>query len=91
MIASATSQTFSTFASRMAEGSAVRTQKFLLLFTKEQQQFNIKITVGLVCDYQVLTNKLYAPLYRFYDVYFPDESYFNCDPLPVVWMELFEP
>lgn len=44
--------------------------------------------MGLSLDHDVRTEKI--TLYNYKGVFFPEESYYNCDPLPLEWLELFE-
>jgi hypothetical protein len=30
-------------------------------------------------------------LFKYNNVYFPDENYYNCNPFPPEWMEMFDP
>lgn len=46
------------------------------------------MTVGLKEDMMIKTEKIM--LYRFNDVFFPENSYYNSDPLPIEWIEVFE-
>ena len=50
--------------------------------------FFISSTVGLKRDRDIKTEKIY--LYKFNKVYFPESTYYNSDPLPIEWLELFE-
>ena len=46
------------------------------------------MTIGLKEDLKIKTENIM--LYRFNDVFFPDNSYYNSDPLPVEWIEVFQ-
>ena len=50
---------------------------------------SIKINAGLVWDAKYNTENL--NLYKFNNIYFPDESFYNSDPFPNEWMEMFDP
>lgn len=39
-------------------------------------------------DQEIKTEKI--TLYQYGNVYFPDNDYYNSDPLPIEWLELFE-
>jgi hypothetical protein len=42
----------------------------------------------LVCDGKFDTSNL--NLYKYNGVYFPDDTYYNVNPFPDVWMEIFD-
>ena len=44
---------------------------------------------GLVCDGQYNTENL--NLYKYNGIYFPDENFYNSDPFPNEWMEMYDP
>lgn len=46
------------------------------------------MTVGLKKDQEIKTEKIV--LYKYGKVYFPNNEYYNSDPLPIEWLELFE-
>lgn len=50
--------------------------------------FQMQMTVGIKEDLKIKTENIM--LYRFNDVFFPDNSYYNSDPLPVEWIEVFQ-
>ncbi|KAM3136909.1 hypothetical protein pb186bvf_010994 [Paramecium bursaria] len=60
-----------------------------LLFFANGQYCTLNFQVGLVCDGQYNTGKL--NLYKHNNVYFPDDNYYNCNPFPPEWMEMFDP
>ncbi len=41
------------------------------------------------CDGAYDTGKL--NLFKYNNIYFPDENYYNCNPFPPEWMEMFDP
>jgi len=43
----------------------------------------------LVWDAKYNTENL--NLYKYNNIYFPDESFYNTDPFPNEWMEMFDP
>ncbi len=45
-------------------------------------------TAGLKKDKEIKTEKIF--LYHYNKVYFPENTYYNSDPLPIEWLELFE-
>ena len=49
---------------------------------------NLKLTIGLVNDGIKNTERI--NLYKYTDIYFPDNDYYNCNLLPPEWIELFE-
>lgn len=50
--------------------------------------FCLNMTVGLKEDSWIKPERM--NLYRFNDVFFPENSYYNCDPLPQEWIEVVE-
>jgi len=48
----------------------------------------MNMTVGMKMDHNIKNNDL--NMYNYGDVYFPDPNYFNCDPFPIEWLELFQ-
>ena len=60
----------------------------LNFFGADVEPFYLHTTVGLKRDQEIKTEKFY--LYKYNKVYFPDNTYYNSDPLPVEWLELFE-
>lgn len=45
-------------------------------------------TIGLKRDKEIKTEKIY--LYKYNKVFLPENTYYNSDPLPIEWLELFE-
>lgn len=60
----------------------------LHFFGNDIDHFYLSTTVGLKKDKEIKTEKFY--LYKYNHVYFPDNTYYNSDPLPIEWLELFE-
>ena len=48
----------------------------------------LQLHMGLVCDGAYSTNGI--PLTEVNGVYFPTDTYYNCNPFPEVWMEIFQ-
>lgn len=48
-------------------------------------KFCLSLTLGLKEDSQIKTESIM--LYKFNDVFFPENSYYNSDPLPIEWIE----
>ena len=46
------------------------------------------MTVGLIQDKKYNTENF--NLYKYNNIYFPDENYYNTNSFPKVWMELFD-
>ena len=44
--------------------------------------------VGIKKDLEIKTEKI--NLYKINNTYFPENTYYNSDPLPIEWLELFE-
>lgn len=51
------------------------------------QKFYADMTVGFKKDHEIQTE---IELYKYGRVYFPNNDYYNSDPLPFEWLELFE-
>lgn len=60
----------------------------LHFFGSKIKNFQMHMTVGIKEDLKIKTENIM--LYRFNDVFFPDNSYYNSDPLPVEWIEVFQ-
>jgi len=54
----------------------------------EEKKFFANFTVGLKKDQEIKTEKIV--LYKYGNVYFPNNDYYNSDPLPIEWLEIFE-
>ena len=61
-------------------------QHLLQMFSKHVDSFMLTMTVGLKCDHPIQTEEM--RLYNYNGVYFPENWYCNCDPLPVEWIEI---
>lgn len=68
----------------------MKRQQFLVCFTNEQSQdpFYLTLTVGLKMDQEIKTEQI--ELYKYGNVYFPNNDYYNSDSMPIEWLELFE-
>lgn len=62
----------------------------VIFFRDDEQYMNMKMSVGLACDSDINVKTLPINIRRYMGLYFPEESYFNSDPLPNEWMELFD-
>jgi hypothetical protein len=60
----------------------------LHFFGSDIETFYLQSTIGLKRDKEIKTEKIY--LYKYNKVYFPENTYYNSDPLPIEWLELFE-
>lgn len=60
----------------------------LHFFGSKVSNFQMDMTIGIKEDLKIKTENIM--LYRFNDVFFPDNSYYNSDPLPVEWIEVFQ-
>lgn len=60
----------------------------LHFFGSEIETFYLQSTIGLKRDKEIKSEKIY--LYKYNKVYFPENTYYNSDPLPIEWLELFE-
>ena len=59
------------------------------MFFENSTYCELNLQVGLFCDGLYNTGKL--NLYKYNNIYFPDENYYNCNPFPPEWMEMFDP
>lgn len=57
------------------------------LFSRQLSKSILKVIIGLKKDYETRTEKIDLRQYK--GVYVPLGTYFNCDPLPQTWLELF--
>ena len=57
-------------------------------FGESVDPFYLNLTCGLIKDNEIKDEEL--KLYKYDWVYFPDNFYYNCDPIPIEWLELFE-
>lgn len=58
------------------------------LFGKLLDESVLRMVVGLKKDYETRTENISLQIFK--GVYFPEETYCNCDPLPQTWLELFD-
>lgn len=86
-IAQGSSGTVSHFKNNLEAGQ--RHSSTILIFDNSQHYCELRLTMGLVCDGVYNTSEL--NLHREKDIYLPDISYHNCNPLPKEWMEMFSP
>ena len=61
----------------------------IVMFTKGLEEFTIKCMVGLKQDQAIKLPSL--DLYDYHDIYFPEQNYYNCDLMPIEFLELFAP
>ena len=70
-------------------GDYVQRQNILLhFFGTDIDPFYLLTATGLKKDKEIKTEKV--TLYKYNQLYFPDNTYYNSDPLPIEWLELFE-
>lgn len=60
----------------------------LHFFGPKISNFQMHMTIGIKEDMKIKTENIM--LYKFNEVFFPDNSYYNSDPLPVEWIEVFQ-
>jgi len=46
------------------------------------------LTCGLIKDNEIKDEAL--KLYDYGGIYFPENTYYNCDPIPIEWLELYQ-
>ena len=78
------------FAFDFSTSKAFVTTERVLLFSDTYEQGSLTVKVGLVLDKAVQAKKLPISIRRFGLLYIPDEVYITSQPLPDVWMEMFE-
>ncbi|CAD8042870.1 unnamed protein product [Paramecium primaurelia] len=86
-VAEGSTKTIHHFKNSQMGGQRHRAQ--VLLFFANGHYCILNLQVGLFCDGQYNTGKL--NLYKYNNVYFPDDNYYNCNPFPPEWMEIFDP
>jgi len=59
-----------------------------LLFFEDSEYCTVSLCVGLVSDGIYNTEKFC--LYKYSNIYFPDENFYNSNPFPDEWMEMFD-
>lgn len=76
---------------RMTENSdkIIKLQSFQPYFFGESvDPFYINLTCGLIKDNEIKDADL--KIYNYNRIFFPDNFYYNSDPVPIEWLELFE-
>jgi len=58
------------------------------MFSKELSWFSIKLMVGLSKDQEIQLDHL--ELFEYFKCYFPDDTYYNSDLIPIEWLEFYE-
>eukprot|EP00347_Sterkiella_histriomuscorum_P005635 403355843 len=67
----------------------VQMQSFrVFLFSEHFKKFSIDGVVGIKQDKPIKTENV--QLYLQNDIYVPDNGYYNCDPLPIEWLEIID-
>lgn len=85
--AEGSSKTISHFNNKMQGGQRHSSQ--VLLFFESAKYCVLTLNAGLSCDGEYNTAKF--NLYKYNNIYFPDESYYNSNKFPDEWMEMFDP
>ncbi len=57
------------------------------MFFNNNQIASLKVIIGLVNDGDYNTTSM--NLYKYKDVYFPDQDFYNCNIFPEEWIEIF--
>lgn len=84
-IASGSTKTLNNFQSKTFEGQKHETMVYL--FFKNHEFAALKIIVGLVSDGECNTASM--NLYKFSNVYFPEDDFYSCNIFPSQWIEIF--
>ena len=59
------------------------------MFSSKMKNFTINCTAGLLTDGKIEMETI--DLYNYNNgVYYPDNTYYNCHPFPIEWLEIFE-
>lgn len=88
-LAFASARPFTHFAVGQAGNEGyVQRQSILLHFFGDVDPFYLLATAGLKRDNEAMPEKL--SLYHYNRAYMPENTFYNSDPLPVEWLELFE-
>lgn len=61
----------------------------LLLFSNDHVWGSLQLVVGLTCDREIRVKDLPISFTRYMNVYIPEQSYCNSEPLPEAWLEQF--
>lgn len=86
LFAEGSSKTVNHFKNRMKYGQ--RHSNEVLMFFENKKYARLQLHMGLVCDGYYSTEGL--GLVEADGVYFPIDRYYNCNPFPDVWMEIFQ-
>ena len=57
------------------------------MFFENNKIAGLKLVVGLVND--DISNTKSMNLYKYNNVYFPEETFYNCNIFPTEWIEVF--
>jgi len=57
------------------------------MFSSKIEISTLRVIIGLKKDYETRTEKINLKPMK--GVYFPIDSFYNCDSLPLTWLELF--
>ena len=90
LIATGEFNLFSDFGRGVERGQAFFQKKMVSLFPGTYKtSLSLTTIVGVSCDHLTDPRHVKTMLTRTLDVYTPEESYCNGDPLPTPWMEIF--
>jgi hypothetical protein len=89
-IASGTSHLLRGFTGEMCEQSASYEPTQVLLFRGQDEAARLSLVAGIACDRQVKIRELPITITKMHKLYLPEESYFSSDPLPSLWLEMFD-
>jgi hypothetical protein len=84
-IASGSTKTLTNFQTKTYEGQ--KHENMVYLFFKNNEFASLKIIVGLVSDGECSTASM--NLYKFSNVYFPEDDFYSCNIFPSQWIEIF--
>ena len=57
------------------------------MFSTTLDEFTIKCMVGIKKDQAIALPSI--DLYDYHEIYFPEQNYYNCDLMPIEFLELF--
>ncbi len=84
-LASGSTKTLNNFQFETFDGQ--KQENMVYLFFKHNEFASLKIIVGMVSDGECNTASM--NLYKYANVYFPDDDFYSCNIFPSQWIEIF--